>query len=652
MSPCDPSSEGLADFLQARVRDIASRWEERVGQSLSRPPARGALRDVLPEFIAAVGTALREGPAPRDSTVDSQVGALAEAHGRQCFHSGLDIATVVLEHSLLRDVILDTLRDGACLMETDALRGLLDVLTRASAEALRCYALERERALGTDEAPSQSCNAEVPTASLPRDETRERLSCVLSTLPVILWSFDTHAVFTLCEGQALGRIGITPDQIIGRSAFELFKDEPQVLQAVERSLRGEAFTEEMEFRGVSFEVSLLPERGPNGAVVSVSGLALDITERLRAEAELRQSEMRYRLASMATSDAVWDWDFSTDQVHWSEIFYRLTGHAQDEVDTALEWWAERVHPDDRERVVSGLHAAVANGSTHWVDEYRFRRGDGSYMCVSDRGYVVRDSQGRAVRMVGAFQDITERRVAEQEAQRRADFEQHLIGIVSHDLRNPLNAISMAAKLLLKQEGLGEPQRRSLHRIVSSAERATRMLRDLLDFTQARLSGALPVDPRPLDLHELTRQVTEEVQLTHPDRRLVVERSGDGRGEWDADRLAQLITNLVNNALTYGDEHCAVRVRTHGWADTVVLSVHNMGRPIPRELMGQLFQPLKRGEGKGGRGSHSIGLGLFIVKHITDAHGGRIRVDSSPENGTTFTVSLPRHPPQARAPARS
>src|SRR5690606_8552356 len=118
---------------------------------------------------------------------------------------------------------------------------------------------------------------------------------------------------------------------------------------------------------------------------------------------------------------------------------------------------------DRERVMEGLRAVITTGGTHWTDEYRFRRGDGSYMCVTDRGYVERDARGRAVRMVGALQDITLRKVAEQEAQRRTDFEQHLIGIVSHDLRNPLNAISMAAKLLLEQCGLDEPQRRSLHR---------------------------------------------------------------------------------------------------------------------------------------------------------------------------------------------
>jgi PAS domain S-box-containing protein len=482
-----------------------------------------------------------------------------------------------------------------------------------------------------------------------RDEARERLSHVLASLPIIFWSFDAQGVMTLSEGQALRRLGLEPGQAVGRSVFAFVRGNLPALTAVERALRGEAFSEELEFQGAWFEAVFLPERGPDGDVKAVSGLVLDISERRRAKEELRQSETRYRLATLATHDIVWDWNVGTGQVQWSENLQRLTGHLLAGVDPAIDWWAEHIHPEDRQRVVSGIHTALDGGEAHWADEYRFRRGDGSYMFVSDRGYVVRDAHGHALRMVGALQDISERKCAEQEARRRADFEQHLIGIVSHDLRSPLNAISMAATLLLKKGGLDAPRLRAIERILCSAERATRLLADLLDFTQARLQGALPVALRPLDLHELTRQVVEEVQLAHPRRQLVLEQRGNGQGEWDADRLAQLITNLVSNAIAYGSEHCAVRVSTSGLPDEVRLSVHNTGEPIPPKMIGQLFQPLKRGEGTGPQGKHSIGLGLFIVKHIVDAHGGSISVDSSLENGTTFTVSLPRHPPPVAEP---
>ncbi len=754
MSSCAPASEALANFLEARSHDIAQRWKERGRQELPvAASSRGPLLDTLPEFLIALGVALRRGLASPGSAVKTEVGAIAEAHGRQCFHRGFDISALVREYSVLRDAILDVVGEGSCLLRTEALRPLLDALAMAVVEALRSYTLECKQALLVGEAKLQdiidhapavisvkdaeghyllvnrafeeqvgvsrqtlvggtdydcfsqeaadmfrATDAQVLSAGQPleveevvpqadgphiwrslkfplpglaqrpyatccistditqtrrmereRDEAREHLSRVLASLPVVFWSFDAHGVFRISEGQLLERMGYEPGEFVGQSVFERVKDEPFLLEPIARALRGESFTQELEYRQRWLQTTYLPERGPDGAVVAVSGLTLDITERRQAEEELRQSEARYRLALQASSDAIWDWDLRSNQVYWGENIHRLTRRALGEVEPALEWWSKHIHPEDRERVVSGLFAFIDSGGEHWTDEYRFRRGDGSYMFVSDRGYVVRDERGRAVRMVGALEDITARKLAEQEAQRRAEFEQHLIGIVSHDLRNPLNAISMAATLLLKQGRLEEPQQRSIQRIVASAERATRMLRDLLDFTQARLGGSLPVMPRPLDLHELTRQVVDEVLLAHPNRRLILERSGDGQGAWDADRLAQLITNLVNNAVTYSEEHCVVRVRTQGLPEAVVLSVHNTGKPIPAELMPQLFQPLKRGKGEGSQNSHSIGLGLFIVKHVVDAHRGSISVESNMENGTTFTVTLPRNPPRTPEP---
>ncbi len=498
--------------------------------------------------------------------------------------------------------------------------------------------------------PSEPAPSEPAELTRQRDAARERLRGVLTALPIVLWSYDARGVLTLSEGQGLQALGMKPGDFVGRSLLELYADFPDIIRAVERGLRGETFSVEVEFMGAWFDVRFLPERGPDGTVEAVSGLALNITERRRTEEELRQSETRYRLATLATSDTVWDWDLSTNLVHWSDNIHRVTGRAPGQVDPALEWWASNVHPEDRQRVVDSLHAAISGQQAHWTEEYRFRRVDGSYLIVIDRGYVLRDARGKAVRMVGALQDVTERKVAEHEARRRAGFEQHLIGIVSHDLRNPINAITMAAGLVLKQDNLNESQCRSLRRIISSAERAQRMLRDLLDFTQARIKGALPVVPRVMDLHALTRHVVEEVQVTHPDRQLVLEQSGDGWGEWDGDRLAQLITNLVNNALTYSSAHCAVRVRTRGRRDMVALSVHNTGTPIPPEVLPRLFEPLERGETKDAKGGHSIGLGLFIVKHIVDAHGGRICVHSTATHGTTFTVRLPRRPLQQDAAA--
>ncbi|MFE8597972.1 sensor histidine kinase [Archangium violaceum] len=372
--------------------------------------------------------------------------------------------------------------------------------------------------------------------------------------------------------------------------------------------------------------------------------ARESAERQQAEQRLRESEERYRLVERATRDALWDWDIRTGRITRNNGLWELFGYSTEEVGTNGDWWRATVHPEDLERVQRSLQAVLDSpGEERWEDEYRLRRKDGTHATVSDRGIIVRDEQGRPIRLVGAIQDVTAHRAAEAEALHRAEFAQQLIGMVSHDLRNPLGAISLSATGLVQHANLDERHAFYARFILTSAERATRLVRDLLDFTRARLGGGIPLHRRNVDLHALVRQVLQEVGLNNPGRELREHCQDAGRGLWDADRLAQVLGNLVSNAIQYSPKDGPVSVTVVGEVDAVSIHVHNIGEPIPTGLLGRLFQPLQRGEDASDNSRRSIGLGLYIVDQVVRAHGGTVSVRSSTQEGTTFQLRLPRIP---------
>jgi signal transduction histidine kinase len=211
-------------------------------------------------------------------------------------------------------------------------------------------------------------------------------------------------------------------------------------------------------------------------------------------------------------------------------------------------------------------------------------------------------------------------------------------VLGHDLRTPLAAVLASARLL--QEAPSEDAvRRAAARILSSGDRMGRMIDDLLDLARARLGGGLAVRKDRADLAAVVHRVLPELQGTAPDRVIEVREEGDLSGRFDADRLAQVVSNLVGNAIEHGRPGTPIAVRLDGRApDAVRIAVSNAGA-IPGELLPRVFDPFHREERRGGK-QDGLGLGLYIAQQIAIAHGGGITVESS-EGRTTFTVALPR-----------
>jgi len=287
----------------------------------------------------------------------------------------------------------------------------------------------------------------------------------------------------------------------------------------------------------------------------------------------------------------------------------------------------------------------ADGSSLPMVVNAVRREHHGQMVHEIAAYVARD-RDKYEKELMASQRRLEEAVAETqrlhaEARDRALFAEQMVGIVSHDLRNPLAGIVMGTAILARGQ-LSESQQRTLSRITRATERASRLIGDLLDFTRARLGGGLPVSIVRIDLHQVVGEAVDELALSHLGRELKHRRIGAGECEGDPGRLAQVVGNLVANAITYGSPDAPVEVLSSTDESTVLLAVHNEGPPIPVERQETIFQALVRGN-EGPSSARSVGLGLFIVRQIAEAHGGTADVVSSAEQGTTFRVTFRRQP---------
>jgi PAS domain S-box-containing protein len=443
--------------------------------------------------------------------------------------------------------------------------------------------------------------------------------------------------------------GLPIEAHIGKTVSEVLPE--QLARELEPKLRrvlasGEVFDEALSAETLArpgqlrdWQALYFPVRDAAGGIVGVATTVREITAEREAERQKLRQGARDSAFVQATSLVLWVTDASGVFTKSSPSWSAFTGMSREAL-TAPWGWIAAVHPDDRERARAAWSRATQTRSVYEC-ELRVRRHDGAYIWTLARGAPVFDARGEVVEWMGVITDIGDRKRADEQRDATLRFAEQFIGILGHDLRNPINAIQIAAQLMERSPGDVPYTLRLAQRVVSSARRMSNMVAQLLDLTRVRLGTGLKVERKAINLSDVVMAGIDELRLVHSTRTIACSCETVVEGSWDPDRLAQVVSNLVGNALQHGDPGRPVEVRlASDEPRAVVFEVHNYGEVIPSDLLPHLFDPYREERAHGAK-VQGLGLGLFITHQIVRAHGGRVEVRSTAAEGTRFIVKLPR-----------
>jgi len=446
--------------------------------------------------------------------------------------------------------------------------------------------------------------------------------------------------------------GYTPVEVLGKPLSVLHgpKTDPdelaraRALLAAGRTARTEIINYAKGGREFWVEGELFPLTADDGQTTHFVVVARDVTERKRADLLLKESTERFRIVAQATADVVWDWNLVDDTMWWSDGMATLFGYGPENRAPTSESWTVALHPDDRERVVAGIHAVIEGRGEKWADEYRFIRADGSCAHVIDRGSVIRDGEGRAVRMVGSMIDVTAQRELEAQLRQSQRLEAvgQLTGGVAHDFNNLLTVILSNAELLETRLAGDEHLHMLAEMTRLAAERGAELTNRLLSFSRRQALYPKPVDVRALarGMDQLLRRALgEQVEI-----RMIADE-----GVWDAQidalQLESAILNLCINARDAmpGGGLLTIEVANvedgagPAPGDFVIVSVTDTGTGMDEATRARVFEPFFTTK-EVGKGS---GLGLSMVYGFVTQSKGRIVIDSALGAGTSVKLYLPR-----------
>ena len=518
------------------------------------------------------------------------------------------------------------------------------------------------------------------------DKSESLLRSVLDGTADAVYVKDTAGRYVIMNAPGSRLLGLPSGEIAGKDDFALFSaEDAAALRDLDREVARTGLAlesnEHLTIAGQRriYHTTKAPYRDQGGTLLGVIGISRDITERVRVdrelqkleerrrvEKELRELEERQRLAVEAANLGTWFRDLKTDEMVLSATSKVIYGIGAEEPITR-ERVLQSVHPDDREAMDRKVERAIAEHESY-RNEYRAVWPDGSVHWVSSLGSAFYDDAGAPERMLGVVMDVTAQKRAEQEhaelllreraaraeAQAAGSAKDEFLAVLSHELRTPLQSM-LGWTQMLKEKRVNEPMvQKGLDTIERNIKTQTQLIEDLLDVSRI-VAGTIRVDRQPIVLGAVVESALALAALPASAKSIRLEATIDPRAcelHGDPERLEQVITNLLSNAVKFTPPGGRVSVRLERGGTVVRLVIEDSGRGISAEFLPHVFERFRQADSTPRRSHGGLGLGLSIVRHLVELHGGTVIAESPGENrGARFTVTLPlaSEPRRAVAP---
>ncbi|HKU90507.1 MAG TPA: PAS domain S-box protein [Steroidobacteraceae bacterium] len=494
-------------------------------------------------------------------------------------------------------------------------------------------------------------------------ELSNRLAAIVASSDDAIISKSLDGVIVTWNEGATRIFGWQPEEVIGRSITILIpadrlEEEPAILARIRAGQRVDHYQTVRVRKDGSFvdiSLSISPVRNAAGEIVGASKIARDITQQKRAEQALRVSNERFRLMADSAPVLIWMADHTKARNWFNKSWLDFTGRTPDQ--EAGFGWTQNVHEDDLARCLQA-YAEGFDTREPFGSEYRLRRADGQPRWIIERASPLFEGPAHSFSgYIGSCVDITEskqlqadreetlkaERAAREEAERVGRLKDEFLATVSHELRTPLNAILGWSTLMRRLDPGSDDHKRGLETIERNARVQGEIIADLLDMSRI-ISGKVQLDVQSIDLAEVINAALDAVKLSIEAKKLRLRVTLDaraGRLRGDPGRLQQVIWNLLTNAVKFTPSGGRIDVVMERVNSHVEVCVEDSGVGIKPEFLAFVFDRFRQADSSTTRRHGGLGLGLSIVKHLVELHGGSVRVKSAGEGqGSTFIVALP------------